>query len=214
MSSDDALGLFQAMRPQAPGLSTDIRAARGGLPGTPDLHSLAMVPGTPGYTERIPRPPCYKCGEDHLPNHDYGHAWQSEPIHDEPVTASAIMRRPAPEDSIAQQGFIPSTARRVVLYVGRGDTYVLAVEEAPDWEAVHTFKVEPYLVLPLVRMARALDTKVMDKTGGDLLMLEQENDDGGRKSAQNHDGSAEGAGDRQPRRQGSDAHREEEHQSG
>ena len=68
----------------------------------PDLHNLAMVPGTPGYNARIPKPACFRCGEDHHPNVDYGHPWEAEPVHDEPVSASAIMRRP-PSDVLAAE---------------------------------------------------------------------------------------------------------------
>jgi hypothetical protein len=209
MASDDALGLFQQMRPPSPALSPEIRRASGNLPaGAPDLHSLAMVPGTPGYNARIPKPPCYTCGEDHHANMTYNHAWEPEPVHDEPVSASAIMRRPVPDVFVTPET-TPSTPtqslQRVALYVGRGDTYVVAVEKAPDWEAETTFKVEPDRVLALVNMARALGVKISDKTGGDLLMLEQEH--GRSQLAQDHVRGAEGPGDREPRRQGPDAHR-------
>jgi hypothetical protein len=69
MATDDgALGLFSAMRPTPPALSPDIRRSQVSAPnGQVDLHSLAVVPGTPGYYSRIPRPPCYQCGDDHHP---------------------------------------------------------------------------------------------------------------------------------------------------
>lgn len=171
-----------------------------------------MVPGTPGYSARIPRPPCYQCGEDHVPNMHYNHDWQAEPVHDEPVSASAVMRRPAPAVYDVPEGASNSPSQRVALYVGRGDTYVVAVEQAPDWDAVHTFKVEPDMVLALINLARALGVKISDKTGGDLLMLEQEY--GGSKPQADHDRGAEGAGNRQPRRQGSRAARSQEDQPG
>lgn len=172
-----------------------------------------MVPGTPGYTARIPRPPCYQCGDDHVPNMQYSHEWMAEPVqvHDEPVSASAIMRRPAPAVFDTQvAASLPS--HRVALYVGRGDTYVVAVEQAPDWDAEQTFKVQPELVLPLIQMARALGVKISDKTGGDLLMLEQEY--GGSKPQADHDRGAQGAGDHQPRRQRSGANRPKADQPG
>jgi len=198
--ADEALGLFNAMRPSAPAPSADIRTASG------NLHSLAMIPGTPGYNSRIPKPPCYRCGEDHMPGHDYGHPWEDQPVHDEPVSATAIMTRPAPSVHGPEVQRFPnheSATRRVALYVGRGDTYVVAVEEPPDWDSVDTFKVRAALVLPLVRLARALGTKVMDKTGGDLFMLEQEQEESDARGqpAPNHERGAEGAGDRRPRRQ-------------
>jgi hypothetical protein len=137
----------------------------------------------------------------------YNHEWQAEPIHDEPVSASAIMRRPAPAVFQPAETASNTPSQRVALYVGRGDTYVVAIEAAPDWDAVQTFKVDPSLVLPLIQMARALGVKVSDKTGGDLLMLEQEH--GGSKPQADHERGAESAGDRRPRRQGSRAHRAE-----
>jgi hypothetical protein len=208
MASDDALGLFQQMRPPSPALSPEIRRASGNLPaGAPDLHSLAMVPGTPGYNARIPKPPCYMCGEDHHANMTYNHAWEPEPVHDEPVSASAIMRRPALDvvEPAPANPLAASPQQRVALYVGRGDTYVVSVETAPDWDATETFKATEGKVLPLIWMARALGVKVVDKTGGDLLMLEQEH--GGSQPAQDNVRGAEGPGDREPRRQGPDAHR-------
>jgi hypothetical protein len=217
--SDDALGLFQAMRPQAPGLNSDIRRGTGNLPANmPDLHNLAMVPGTPGYNARIPKPACFTCGEDHHPNVDYGHPWAAEPVHDEPVSASAIMRRPPPDVPVAEPSDFPAVQpvlqQRVALYVGRGDTYVIAVEQAPDWESAQTFKVQPEQVVPLIQMARALGVKVFDKTGGDLLMLEQEMSNARSKPAQDHGRGAQGDGSGQPRRQGPDTPGAEEDQPG
>jgi hypothetical protein len=156
-----------------------------------------MVPGSPAYTSRIPRPPCFQCGEDHFPNREYTHEWQPEPapIHDEPVAASPAFRRSATVvEMISDQA-----QHRVALYVGRGDTYVVAVEAAPDWDAVTTFKVEPAMVLPLVQLARALKTKIADKTGGDLMMLEQEY---AGEHAQANGRSAQGAGSGGARRSG------------
>jgi hypothetical protein len=207
MSTDDgALGLFSAMRPTPPALSPDIRRAQVSAPnGQVDLHSLAVVPGTPGYNSRIPKPPCYQCGDDHHPGVDYGHDWMPEPVtvvHDEPVSATA-MRRPQVYDPQPVQATVAEIPQqRVALYVGRGDTYVICVETAPDWDAVQTFKVSPLQVPPMISMARALGTKIMDKTGGDLLMLEQENNDARSQSPQTHDRGAEGSGDRGPRRPG------------
>jgi hypothetical protein len=195
----DALEMFRAMRPSAPTADQDIRepASR----GSADLHNLAMVPGSAAYRARIPKPPCFRCGEDHHPGLDYGHEWEAEPvhaIHDEPVSATAISRRPT---ELRVDVSEPSVARRVALYVGRNDTYVVAIEEAPDWDSVHSFKVDAEMVLPLISMARALGAKIADKTGGDLVMLEQEATDVSQH-AQAHAGGAAGAGSAEPRRQG------------
>lgn len=196
----DALDMFRAMRPENPGPVDGLRAA-GNLPnGQRDLHSLAMTPGTPGYRSRIPPPPCWQCGEDHVPNHDYGHAWMPEPqVHDEPVSAGPVSRRPMVPLNAVPVDATPE--RRVALYVGRGDLYVVAVEEAPDWDTLESFKVADSDVPRMILMARALGARIADKTGGDLLMLEQEYG----QSTQAHAGGAAPAGDRGPRRQGQPA---------
>lgn len=192
---DDALDLFRATRPPAPPVPTsDIRAPSNNR--SMELHGLAMVPGSPSYNARIPKPPCYGCGEDHFPGRTYDHEWVPEPaqVHDEPVSASPSFRRP----EVIEQ----APAYRVALYVGRNDTYVVAVESPPDWDPTTTFKVEAEQVLPLVNLARALGTKVVDKTGGDLLMLEQEH---AGQHAQDHGRGAPSNGSDRPRRQGSAA---------
>jgi len=190
----DALEMFRAARPASPALGGDIRTS-----GSSGLRDLAMTPGTPGYNSRIPKPVCHACGEDHWPNREYDHPWTPEPvaIHDEPVSATSVVRRPTVIDAPE-----PTVQTRVALYVGRGDTYVVAVEEAPDWDATTTFKVEPAMVLPLVQLARALHAKIADKTGGDLLMLEQ---DDVSQHAQDHARSAPSVRGGKPRRQGSES---------
>lgn len=209
----DALDMFRAFRPSPPAGDPDIRQpppSRTGASDGRDLHGLAMVPGSAAYRARIPRPPCYRCGEDHQATLDYDHVWEAEPtslVHDEPVSATAVGRRANVVDVA-----LPSAAgRRVALYVGRQDTYVVAIEEAPDWDSVINFKVESSLVLPLINMARALGAKVADKTGGDLLMLEQEAIDA-RQHASTDDRSAATAGGDQPRRSGPVADRSPEDQ--
>lgn len=191
----DALEIFRAARAQAPA-QVPIAATGyqvGTVGGERDLHGLAMQPGTPGYNSRIPKPPCVACGEDHFPNRTYDHEWIGEMVHDEPV--SATVRRVTPTVVEVASG----SQFRVALYVGRGDTYVVSVESAPDWDADHSYKVEPREVLLLISLARALGVKVADKTGGDLLMLEEE--DRARQHAQNNGrgaASAGGGGSRRP----------------
>ena len=192
----DAMDMFNAMRPPSPALGGDIRQS------SSDLHNLAMVPGSPAYNQRIPKPPCWQCGEDHFPGRSYDHTWMAEPVqvHDEPVAASAVVRRPQVVE-VAQPSY------RVALYVGRNDTYVVAVEQAPDWESVESFRATEGKVLPLIWMARALGVKVIDKTGGDLLMLEQTD---AREFSQDHGRSTPPAGDSGPRRPRLDPDGEEE----
>jgi hypothetical protein len=196
--ADDPLAMFHALRNPPPAINGDIRQS------SSDLHSLAMVPGSPEYRSRIPDPPCTRCGEDHFPGRAYDHPWTGEPaqVHDEPVAASAVMRRTAPQMTTIDVD--ATTLRRIALYVGRGDLYVVSVEVAPDWDSVDggTFRVEAAQVLVLVRLARALGIKIVDKTGGDLLMLEQEDVS---QHAQDHGRGAPSPGGSSPRRPGPDA---------
>lgn len=205
----DAMDLFNAMRPPSLAPSgEDIRPVAQRRPvqtvgGSRDLHDLAMVPGSAAYRARIPRPPCFQCAEDHVAGQAYDHDWMPEPqpVHDEPVAASAVLRRTQPSAQVIEVA--PTlVAFRVALYVGRGDTYVVAVETPPDWDQHVAWKVEPRMVLPLINLARALQQKVVDKTGGDLLMLEQEY---AGQHAQNNGRGAAPAGDPGARRQGSAA---------
>jgi hypothetical protein len=195
---DDPLTLYKAMRPEAPAPTDDIQVPTPRQVRTPggavDLHDLAMVPGSPAYRARIPRPPCAFCGEDHFPGRSYDHEWR-DAVHDEPVAATAVMRRP-PSAEVPPTP--QSSLRRVALYVGRGETYVVSVEEPPDWDTVESFRLLPAQVLPLITLARALGVKVADKTGGDLLMMEQDAEDA-RQYAQANGRGAPAAGSDGPR---------------
>jgi len=192
--SSDALELFRAARPQGPPVPTgDIRAPSSNR--SRELHGLAMVPGQPGYNERIPKPPCFQCGEDHWPNQSYDHPWTPEPapIHDEPVQASPSFRR--------TEVIEVAPAQRLAIYVGRGDAFVLTVESPPDWDSVESWKVPDDQVIQIIKVVRALGIKIADKTGGELTSLGMHDDAG--QHAQNNGRGAEGAGSAGPRRQGS-----------
>jgi hypothetical protein len=196
----DALEIFRAARATPPAPVSSLQASGyqvNTVSGSRDLHDLAMVPGSPGYNARIPKPPCVRCGEDHFPGREYDHEWQAElVVHDEPV--SATVRRVTPQATTVVE--VAHTSQfRVGLYVGRGDAYVVSVEAAPDWDSTITFKVDADDVLPLIWLARALGVKIADKTGGDLLMLEE---DYARQYAQDHGRGAARAGSDQPRRPG------------
>jgi len=158
---------------------------------TRSVDELATNPASPSYRSKMPPPPCFKCGEDHQPGRRYDHPWMQEPhvISADPEVHQTI-------DRIRQEGalehgnqpyvngeFTETDAKvreaprvmtkRVALYVGKSDTYVVAVEEAPDWDTVKSFKVSDSVVVDLIDLARALGVKVTDKTGGDLVMLEE-----------------------------------------
>lgn len=141
------------------------------------VDELSTVPGTSSYASKVPPPPCFKCGEDHVPNGRYDHPWMAEPrvISGDPQVHQMIhdMAAPSPYSQAATVSVQEVPQRRVAIYVGKGETYVVAVESAPDWDTQEAFKVPEDRVLGLVRLARALGVKVADKTGGDLVMLEQ-----------------------------------------
>src|SRR5215468_4722150 len=142
----DAMGMFNAMRHALPGGADGIQAAPASGRSR-ELHDLAMVLGSPGYNARIPKPACAACGDDHFPGREYDHLWTAEPVHDEPVSAASIVRRPQIVDVPPPA---PLVAFRVALYVGRGDTYVVCVEVPPDWDQAEAWKVQPEMVVPLI----------------------------------------------------------------
>lgn len=151
----------------APPTSPDIRPARGDINGR-SLDELSVNPASPNYRSRLPPPPCSRCGEDHVPGHTYDHNYELEaPQRDYVHSIVPPAYEPPPS--------LPSPSpQRVAIYVGRNDTYVVAVEAAPDWDVTVSFKVREDRLLDLVNLARALQIKVVDKTGGDLVQLEQE----------------------------------------
>jgi hypothetical protein len=158
----DAMDFMRMARPQMPA-NGDIRPARGDINGVP-IDDLAVNPSSPNYRSKLPPPPCVKCGEDHVPNRTYDHGYVLE----EPQ-ASYV-------HAVQQGSFTPPPQpaqpnKRMAVYVGRNDMFVVAVEEAPDWDATATFKVPEDKVMDLVKLARALGVKVQDKTGGELSGL-------------------------------------------
>jgi len=187
----DPMAFMRAARPNLDpesmrAASQTIQAPDGSVRSVDDL---ATTPASPGYRSKMPPPPCFKCGEDHQPNHRYDHPWMQEPhvISADPQVHQTI-------DRIRQEGALehghqpyvngeytemPAELRaqikaslRVAVYVGRNDQFVVAVESAPDWDSTETFKVQEPELLAMVKMVRALGIKVVDKTGGDLAALE------------------------------------------
>lgn len=162
------MALMRMARPQVP-TSSDIRPLSAGEVNGRPLDELSTSPASPLYRSKVPPPPCLKCGEDHVPNRTYGHEYVREPA-------------PQPqEQSLPQAAYVHTasppalpetvTSRRVAVYIGRNDTFVVAVETSPDWDIVESFKVDETKVVDLIALARALGVKVADKTGGDLASL-------------------------------------------
>lgn len=156
------MDFMRMARPQMPA-NGDIRPAHGDINGR-SLDELSVNPASPTYRSKLPPPPCVKCNEDHVPNRAYDHEYaleepQASYVH--PVQQGSYLPPPQPNQ--------PN--KRMAVYVGRNDTFVVAVEEAPDWDASETFKVTEDRVMDLVKLARALGVKVQDKTGGELSSL-------------------------------------------
>jgi hypothetical protein len=148
--------------------------------GNRSVDELSTIPGTAAYRAKMPPPPCYRCGEDHAPNRPYDHPYMQEPhvISPDPQVHQMVDRIRA--EGAAEYGNGThrmevteiASPKRVAVYVGKNDTYVVSVEEPPDWDTVESFKVPEERVVGLVKLARALGVKVQDKTGGDLAALE------------------------------------------
>ena len=196
MAEDNVWQMLQAARPRQmidtgtvePGAIRRARAEDQVI-NAPDgsvrhVDELMTIPGTAAYRAKMPPPPCFKCGEDHQPNRRYDHPYMQEPhvisadlqVHDmiDRVRAegAAEYGNAPPRMEVTQIPSTPTPTHRVAVYVGKADTYVVAVESSPDWDTEESFKVADTEVVLLVRLARALGVKVTDKTGGDLVGLE------------------------------------------
>src|SRR5262245_48673411 len=132
----DPLAIMRAARPN---LDPDtMRAASQAIP-TPDgprgVDDLAAVPGTAAYRCKMPPPPCFKCGEDHQPNKRYDHPWMQEPHVISPDSRVHDMIDHIRQEGAVEYGHrievtqVASTLvpKRVAIYVGKNDTYVVAV---------------------------------------------------------------------------------------
>lgn len=168
----DAMEMLRSARPR-PSPNGDIRPLSAGEVNGRPLDELSTTPASPLYRSKVPPPPCFACGEDHVPGRTYTHEWQPEPPVEQ-AQNTELFKQMTEANGFAPLAPVPAMApaQRVAVYVGRGDKYVVAVECSPDWDSTETFKVDPQGVMPLVKMARALGVKVQDKTGGDLVELE------------------------------------------
>lgn len=79
-----------------------------------------------------------------------------------------------PEDAASPGG----GSRRVFITCGRGDSFVVAVEEGPDWDACWQGKFGAQTVLAFLPILRALGVKILDRTGGELTAAGMEMADG------------------------------------
>ena len=115
------------------------------------LHGIPMRPGDPGWEAKLPPPAPLR-----VMNAAGGDA---PPVPMEDVTAGVVMAPPA----VAPP---PSPKRRIAIYNGKGDTYNVAVESAPDWDTDKMFKgLDEERVRLLLDIASSLEVRTTDKTG-------------------------------------------------
>src|SRR5215831_3721356 len=162
--TDDPRSFIRAVRPQMPANGNIRPISTGEINGRP-LDELSTNPASPTYRSKVPPPPCHRCGEDHIPNRSYDHAWEAEPsLSSQPVVEAAQVTPAAAPPALPAL----THGQRVAVYVGRNDLYIVAVETAPEWDTQATFKCTEETLLLMIHLARALNVKVQDKTGGDL----------------------------------------------
>lgn len=116
------------------------------------------LPGQPGYNNRIPPPDGPAMGE--VPDGS-GTASPESQFAGLPYAQQAV---PA--------GLLPVSPRRVVVYCGRGEDFVVSVEESADDEAIYSKKYDLSTLMPILDVVRALGVKVIDRTGGELASYE------------------------------------------
>lgn len=163
---------------------SDIRAAAAqarNRPATPPGAAQVLpgsLPGQPGYTSRIPPPDGPAIGE----------------VADNPVPYA--MDVPAIPVPIPQIGSLMAGApppRRVVVYCGRGEDFIVSVEESQDDDALFSKRYSLETLMPILDVVRALGIKVIDRTGGELqsheITLRASREQGPARAATNGAGS-------------------------
>ena len=138
--------LRAAATPDAPVPTVDgerLREYRGSIKGVP-VDTLDKRPGRPGYQEIFQGSMAPEVG-------------QVAPSTNVPSTKASNS----------------STNIRVAIYLGRGDSFVVNVEEAPEWDTVDggAFKMDPQTVLSLCAVLRVVGIKIKDCTGGELTVV-------------------------------------------
>lgn len=136
----------------------NFRVVTGEVPGLGDMSDLSAAPGTPGYYAKL--------------------ASSTRPAPDPVPPQASILLLPNTTGTAVGPPLVGVTAaesssKRVAIYVGRGEDFVVAVEEAPEWEAVDQWKLAPGILLALVPILRALGVRYVDRSGGEFKALEK-----------------------------------------
>jgi hypothetical protein len=130
-----------------------------------DLRGIPRAATDPRYRQRIPPPACMHCGQDHLSNKSYDHplfTGGDEPVYPQQVDSP---RLPHPAPLSSGQG----AGRRVAIYVGRGDSFVVKVEEnPPEWDDRWTVRCSLAEAVLIRNLCTALGVRAKDNTAGEL----------------------------------------------
>lgn len=131
-----------------------------------DVGEIAMGPGDPGWNAKIPPP------EKDASTVEALEELKAQIPSD--LVAAGVPNTPAPDAPVT---------KRVAFYCGRGESFVVAVEEAPDWDMVESWKHDGATVLVIQKVLQALGIKTQDKTGGELNELRR-NQESSEKAAE------------------------------
>lgn len=122
--------------------------------GDAALADLVVRPGSPAYNRNIPPPDPWTGGL--------------------PLVSQTVQEVPMGSPTNETVAFAQSVGQRVGVYCGRGENFILAVEQAPDWEPSYSKSIDGPTLLQILEVATALSVKVVDKTGGELAVLRLE----------------------------------------
>jgi hypothetical protein len=152
-------------RPQLPSLEGVRPATNGGsVIVTPrgeqaDLTALTMRPGNPDYYSKMPPP--YDDGT----RRELGGRKLEEVL--------AEMEQETTPTDAPVSGATPlaqsvAVGKRVAIYWGPNEKFVVAVETAPEWDMAKSWRLDPQTVLLLLPVLEALGIRVKDVTGGGI----------------------------------------------
>lgn len=153
MTTMDPLALIRAQRGQ---FQVDLDEDQGEIRpatrssfqgmGNIDLLSIPMRPNQPGWKDKIPPP-------------------EPDGISAQPPPSPAVVAA----DPVAEVAAAPLAVRhRIVVGFGpREGMFIVAVEEAPEWDVITSVRADRDEVIALLPILRTL-AKVKDMTGGDL----------------------------------------------
>ena len=125
-----------------------------------DLASLSVRPGTPEYYAKMPPP-----APDGTSRELGGRKIEEVLAELEQVSTPEDLKNVCIENPLAQSVV---SGKRVGVYWGPNEKFVLAVEAAPEWDMVASWRLEPQTVLLLLPVLEALGVRVKDVTGGGI----------------------------------------------